>query len=155
MFNIDYNKLIQWLIPGFKRKPVMYAWMLALCTPVMIMYGVFLRKREAALYNLAHDSRVFSLRALLNDRFDKDARRITIADGFSFDRVYIYREDEAKPLYLGTVSLHNPGDYGDTGVDFLVNVPSALSLTAQDMIEMDALVKYYKLASKRFLIYRT
>lgn len=155
MFNIDYNKLILWLVPGFKRRPVMYAWVLALCTPVMVMYGIFLRKRDEHLYNLAHDSRVFSIRSVLNDKFDKDARRITIADGFAFDRIYIFRPDENKPVYLGTIPLHNPGDYADTGVDFLVNVPAAINLTPQDVIQMDALVRYYKLASKRFLIYRT
>jgi hypothetical protein len=155
MFNIEYNKLILWLVPGFKRKPVMYAWMRALCTPVVFMYNTFLNRRSADLYNLGHNSQLYSLRAMLNDRFDSAARRITIDDGFSFDRTYIFREDENKPLYLGTAYLHNEGDYADTGVDFIVNVPHAVTVGAQDIIEMNALVKYYKLASKRFLIYRT
>lgn len=155
MFNIDYNKLILWLIPYFKRKPKMYAWMRALCYPVVLLYNTFLSARAADLYNLAHDSRVFSMRAMLNDRFDSEERRITITDGFAHDRIYIFQPDEEKPVFLDSIPLYNPGDYADTGVDFIVNVPEAISITDQDLIEMSARVKYYKLASKRFLIYRT
>lgn len=154
MFNIDYNKLIVWLLPFRKRRRKRFAWLSALCSPVVILYNAFLVKCAATMYNLDHDSRVFSMRAMLNDRFDNTARRITITDGFAFERLYIFQPDENKPVYLGTEYLHNPGDYADTGVDFIVNVPSAISITAQDLIEMEALVKYYKLASKRFLIYR-
>jgi hypothetical protein len=155
MFKIDYAKLIAWMLPARKRRPVLYAWLGALCAPAVIMYNTFLAKRAIDLYNLQHDSRVFSLRAMLNDRFDNADRRITIADGFAFDRIYIFQPGENKSLFLGSVPLHNEGDYGDTGVDFIVNVPQAITLSDQDLIEMEAKVKYYKLASKRFLIYRT
>lgn len=155
LFVINYDRLVLSEIPNFKRKPVTFAWLRALCSPFVLIYNRLVVKRNADLYNLAHDGRVFSLRALLNDRFDATERRITITDGFAFDRVYIFRPDENKPLYLGTVPLHNPGDYGDTGVDFIVNVPYAVTVSPQDIIEMTALVKYYKLVSKRFLIYRT
>ena len=155
MFKIDYAKWIVWLLPARKRKAKLFAWLSALCAPVVIMYNTFLAKRAADLYNLQHDSRVFSLRAMLNDSYDNTERRITIDDGFAFDRIYIFLTDEAKPLFLGSVPLHNEGDYSDTGVDFIVNVPLAITLTDQDLIEMEAKVKYYKLASKRFLIYRT
>jgi hypothetical protein len=154
MFNINYEYLLLWLIPYFKRKPKLFSWLRALCSPVVTLYRLFLTARAADLYNLAHDSRVFSIQAVLNDRFDATERRIYITDGFAFDRIYIFREDESKPLYLASVPLYNPGDYGDTGVDFIVNVPLAISIGAQDLIQMTALVTAYKLASKRFLIYR-
>jgi hypothetical protein len=155
LFNIGYDRLIMESIPGFKRKPVTFAWLRALCSPFILLYNRLQVRRAADLYNLVHDGRVFSLRAVLNDRFDTVGRRISIADAFAFDRTFIFRTDENKPLYTGTVALHNPGDYGDTGVDFIVNVPSSVPLSTQDLVEMNALVKYYKLAGKRFLIYRT
>lgn len=155
MFNINYDRWVMLMLPLRKRKAKLFAWLRALCTPVVIMYNIFLAKRSADLYNLMHDSRVFSLEAMLNDRFDSVERRIYIDDGFAFDRIYIFQPDENKPLYLGSVPLHNEGDYADTGVDFIVNVPEAITLSNQDLIEMEAKVKYYKLASKRFLIYRT
>lgn len=155
IFKVDYDKLIIEEIPNFKRQPLIFSWLRALCTPVVLIYNRLVLRRSADLYNLAHDSRVFSMRAALNDRFDITERRITITDGFAFDRIYIFRPDENKPHYLGTLPLHNPGDYADTGVDFIVNVPYAISITNQDLIEMTSLVNYYRLASKRFLIYRT
>lgn len=154
MFNIDFDYLLLLLVPSFKRKVKFYAWMRALCSPVVVMYGLALRKRDSDLYNLAHDSRVFSLTAMLNDRFDSNLRRISIDDGFSYPRFYIFQPEENKPLYLGSVPMYNEGDYADSGVDFIVNVPLSIDLVNQDLIEMEARIKYYKLASKRFLIYR-
>lgn len=155
IFKVDYDQLVMEELPDFKRKPVTFAWLRALCVPFVLLYNKLLTYRLNDLYNLDHDSRVYSLRALLNDRFDHNDRRIFITDGFAFDRIYIFREDENKPLYLGSVPLYNPEDYADTGVDFIVNVPNAITLSAQDIIQMTALVNYYKLASKRFIIYRT
>jgi hypothetical protein len=155
MFNVVFNKFILWWIPYFKRRPIMYAWIRALCYPVVLMYNTFINDRTADLYNLAHDSRVYSMRAMLNDRFDNTNRTITITDGFAFARIYIFQPAEEKPVYLDSIPLYNPGDYSDTGVDFIVNVPTAVPISTQDLIEMEALVNYYKLASKRFLIYRT
>jgi hypothetical protein len=155
MFSVDYDRFLLWLLPTFKRGKVTFSWLRSLCTPVSLLYTAFLIKRDLDLYNLQHDSRVFSLRAMLNDRFDLNQRRITISDGFSYDRIYIFQPEENKPVYLNTIPLYNEGDYGDSGVDFIVSVPEAIVLSVQDLISMDAQIRYYKLASKRFLIYRT
>jgi hypothetical protein len=155
MFSVNYDKMLLWILPSFKRRKVTYSWLRALCAPVVVLYALFLKKRDSDLYNLDHDSRVFSLEALLNDRFDSIGRRITIQDGFSYGRIYIFQPEENKPVYLQSIPLYNEGDYGDSGVDFIVNVPGVISLSVQGMIEMESLIKYYKLASKRFLIYRT
>lgn len=154
MFNIDFSKLIAICLPAFLRKPIFFAWLKTLCVPVIQIYNEFLKKRDADLYTIRHDSRVFSIEAVLNDRFDYDERRIYITDGFTKDRVYIYTPTEVKPLYLGVTYLYNPEDYADTGVDFIVWVPNPITLSDQDLIELNAQVKKYKLGGKRFKVYR-
>jgi hypothetical protein len=154
MFNIDFGGLITICLPSFLRKAKFFAWLKSLCFPVLKLYDEFLIKRAADLYNIRHDSRVFSLEAVLNDRFDVDARRIYITDGFTKDRTYIYTKLEVKPLFLGSVPLYNNGDYADTGVDFIVWIPNIITINTQDLIELNALVKAYKLAGKRFKVYR-
>lgn len=155
MFNVDLDKLINWLTPALLRKPKMFAWMRSLCAGLYSLYTEFMNKRDQDLYELSHDSRVFSMEAVLNDAFDYADRRIYITDGFTKERVYIYTPDEDKPLYLDEpVYLYNPEDYFDTGVDFVVWVPTLVALTAQGMILLKALVNKYKLAGKRYAIYR-
>ena len=153
--NIDFNKLILWLLPNFLRKPKTYAWLQTLCSPAVRLYGLFQAKRDANLYKLVHSSQVFSLQKVLNDRFDAAQRRIYITDSFAKDRLFIYTRAEDKPKHLGTLPLHNRSDYGDTGVDFIVWVPYAVPLTASSTYELKSLVDFYKLASKRYTLYRS
>jgi hypothetical protein len=154
MFNIDFDKVVLWLMPEFLRKPIYFTWLKTLCSGVVALYDEFTIKRAATLYRLNHDSRVFSIEAALNDRFDSAARSIYITDGLTKNRLYIYTPNEAKPVGLGVVPLYNASDYGDTGADFIVWVPNTVSLTNQDNIELNAMVKLYKLAGKSFKIYR-
>lgn len=155
MFNIDFSKLILWNIPALLRQTVLFAWLKLLCSPVVQLYDEFMAKRAADLYTLSHDSRVFSIEAVLNDSFDNTERRIYITDGFTKSRLYLYTRTEDKPLYLNpSIPLYNRGDYADTGIDFIVWVPTQVALTAQDLIQLNALVLKYKLASKRFKVYR-
>jgi hypothetical protein len=160
MFNVDFSKLINWMLPTFRRNPVDFSWVSVLCSPVVQLYNEFMAKRAADLYELAHDSRVFSMQAVFNDRFDNATRRIYVTDGFTKDRLYVFTPTENKPIYIYTpaennpVYLYNPADYADTGVDFIVWVPTAVTMSSQDMIELTALINKYRLASKRFAIYR-
>ena len=155
MYNIDYNKLILWLVPDFKRKSKHYAWLRVLASPVVRLSELFLKRREENLYRISHNGQVFSLQKVLNDRFDSQQRRIYITDGYSMDRLFIHTRDEDKPKSLGTLYLHNRGDYSDTGVDFIVWVPNTVPLTSSNNYELRSLVDFYKLASKRYTIYRS
>ncbi len=155
MYNIDYNKLILWLIPDFKRKPKLIAWLKVLCSPVVQLSEQFLLKREKSLYKLNHNSQVFSMQKVLNDRFDSALKRIYITDGYTKDRLFIHTTSEDKPKYLGSLTLHNRADYSDTGVDFIVWVPNTVPLSSIDTYELKSLIDFYKLASKRYIIYRS
>jgi hypothetical protein len=155
MFDIDFDKLIGWLLPAALRRTIYYAWVKALCSPMVSMYGTFTAWRNANLYQIRHDSRVFSMQAVFNDAFDKINRRIYITDGYNKNRIYLYTRTEAQPVFLNpSIPLWNRGDYSDTGVDFIVWVPTAITMTVTDMIQLTGLVNKYKLASKRYAIYR-
>jgi hypothetical protein len=153
-FTIDFNTLITWLLPPMLRQTIYYAWMQCLCVPVTNMYTLFMTYRTQDLYEVNHDSRVFSMQAVFNDSFDNTLRRIYIGDGLNKEPVYLYTRDEEQPVFLNpSVALWNPADYGDTGVDFIVWVPTALALTATQVVQLNALINFYRLASKRYTIY--
>jgi hypothetical protein len=155
MFSIDFNKLITWALPFLRRQSVYFMWMQALCYGVVSLYNELLVNQAANLYNLAHDSRVFSMQAVLNDQFDDADRRIYISDGLNKQRIYLYTREEAQPVYLNPVIyIYSDTDYADTGVDFIVWVPTAVVVTAQNMVLLNSLVTQYKLASKRYVVYR-
>lgn len=152
IFNIDFKRWVYWLMPSFMRKPTFYAMLLALISPIEALYNKFIVNRATNLYKLNHNSQVFSMQNVLNDRFDNTLRRIYITDGLTRDRLYLYTRPENKPLYL-QVYLYNSSDYADTGIDFIVWVPGGVNLNDTDKTEMAALIKFYKLAGKRFIIY--
>ncbi|WP_234111463.1 hypothetical protein [Chryseobacterium sp. R2A-55] len=133
-----------------------------LTVPVDYVHYQWLQYRKDNLYRLAHNSQKCYLRGALNDRFDNVLRRIRIDDGNGFKRKYIYTDGElsgtifspqvfVKPTYLGTLFLYDDSDYEDTGVDFIVVVPQDLQFS---IFEMNALIDFYKLASKRYKIIR-
>ncbi|TAE80367.1 MAG: hypothetical protein EAY81_10525 [Bacteroidetes bacterium] len=153
VFNIDFDKLILWLLPTFLRKAKMYAYLQCLCRPVVMLYADFTKNREANLYKMAHNGQVFSLQKVLNDRFDNIQRRIYIGDGLTKERIYIYTTPETKPIFLQTIYLYNSADYGDSGVDFIVWIPLSVTMGNQAIIEAKALIDFYKRASKRYKIY--
>lgn len=155
MYDIDFDKLLKWLQPVFMRRPKWLAMLRCLAYPLSIIHASFLAFRDNIIYILSHDSTVYSIENVLNDRFDNSARRIYITDGFTKSRLYLYTRAESKPLYLNPAKpLYNRADYADTGVDFIVWVPTVVTVSAQDLIELTALVNRYKLAGKRFKIYR-
>ena len=149
MYNLNIDKLLVLLIPTFLRKPKLVAWLRTLATPLYKLLYDFQRASQDDLCNLAHNSKVCSLRKALNDEFDDEQRRIRIEDGKQKQRLYIYPRSANKPLYLGKVFLYQRGDYIDGGVDFIVVLPKDLTY---DKYKLEALVNFYKLAGKRWQI---
>lgn len=148
-YNLDINKLTALLTPTFLRKERFLAWLRVLHFPLIEIVDKFNFNRNENLYNLAHNGQVCYLRGALNDRFDPSQRRIKITDGNRYKREYIYTDGEQKPRFLGTIYLRDDADYGDTGVDFIVEIPQGL---IYNQFEMKYLVDFYKLASKRYKI---
>ena len=148
-FNVNWKKLAVLLTPTFLRGEKITAWLELIIEGVNQVHYQWLQLRKNNIYSLAHNSQVCYLRAALNDRFDNEQRRILIVDGNKYEREYIYTRGEQKPYFLGTLFIYSREDYADTGVDFIVRVPSDL---IYNEVEMQALIKFYKLASKRFKI---
>lgn len=147
-YNIDFKKLILLMLPISLRKVGLIAWLEAMIEPIRQIQYDFVQKRQDTFYNLEHNGQAFSLRKILNDKFDPTQRRIKILDGNQFNRTYLYTEPELKTRYLGEIALYQDTDYADTSVDFIVQIPKSVYV----QYEVEGIINYYKLASKRFKI---
>ncbi|ENA1765362.1 hypothetical protein [Flavobacterium psychrophilum] len=137
-------------LPINLRQPKNIAYVLALLEPVEWLYYKWLQKRDFDWYRLKHTGQVCKLRKVLNDNLDKSLRRIYIAQGTAFPRKYIYTKAENKPKYLGTYFIKSQDEYENTGVDFIVFVPTEIKTASIDQLKY--LLNYYKLAGKRYKI---
>ena len=149
-FNVNYKKLVLLLIPTFLRKPKLVAYLHCLTKPVDELYYQWKQKREDDWYKLKHNGQRCKLRKVLNDKLDSTLRRIYIDDGTSYPRKYIYTPAEQKPVYLGKMYIRSNSEYQNTGVDFIVFVPTEIAETQIHYLRY--LINYYKLAGKRYRI---
>lgn len=149
-YNVDYNKLGVLLLPPFLRKPKMVAFIIVLIEPIKTLHYSWKQKRDFDFYRLYHNGQRCKLRKALNDNLDPSLRRIYIDDGTAFPREYIYTQAENNPKYLGTFFIKSENEYQNTGVDFIVYVPQPIIDTA--IYQLKYILKYYKLAGKRYMI---
>jgi hypothetical protein len=145
IYDIDYNKLVIWLIPNKLRNARLINWFQVLISPVVTLYQDFKLFREAKIYQLTITPQVCYLERLLNDRYDYILRRIVIEDSIDKDLSYVYLQAELKPMYLGSKFIYTNGETGVLSNDFIIKVPLALQFTFEEP-EMLSLVKAYKLA---------
>lgn len=148
-FNVNWKKLAILLTPTFLRSELMKAWLELMMEGINEVHYNWLTFRKSNIYILAHNSQVCYLRGALNDRFDNELRRIVLIDGNKYQRKYIYTDEEQKPKFLGTIFIYGDEDYQDTGVDFIVQVPTDIVFNIN---EMKGLIDFFKLASKRYKI---
>lgn len=153
-YSIDFDKLGKLLLPLNLRKAKLMSWISALLQPMVTLHYLFTQYRNATIYKLEHTGQVCYLRGALNDRFDVDLRRIYI-DGTGGDasKTYIYTPGEEQTKYLGKIFIRNSLEFADNGADFLVYVPKSIAQSLN--YELRALIDFYKLASKRYLIIET
>lgn len=160
IFDINFNRWAILLLPTTLRQSKMIAWLKVLVSPLVSLHYKFIQKRRDDLYKLQHNGQVCYLRKVLNDEFDPIKRRIKITDGNRYTPQYIYTEAEQKTKFLGTMFLRDKSTYGDTGVDFLVLVPLDVWNTNKTEIrigeyrfyDIEAIIDFYRLASKRYKI---
>ena len=149
-YNVNFEKLFLLLQPTFLRKQVTAAFVKTAFRPIKTIYDNWFKARNEALYKLAHNGQVCLLRKALNDHFDVSLRRIYIGNGNSYLRKYIYTNAEQKPEYLGKIFIHSLSDYSDTGVDYIVFVPT--SIVGSQIFELEAFINFYKEGVKRYKI---
>lgn len=156
-YNVNFKKMALMLLPTFMRQQVIAFFTYAIVAPLNYLHAQFVAFRTDTNYRLTHNGQVCHLRAVLNDTFDPDARRITITDTDKTPRgmvIYLRELDLEKlaPRRGEFIMIANRrGFSGVAGFDFLVNVPYALSRNL-DIFRLKAVVSTYKLASKRFAI---
>lgn len=156
---INWKRFIINLLPVKLRTATVYAFINAALTPVVNLYNAFLVYFTEVDYKLKHTSQVFSLRAVLNDAFDVDQRRITVDDPGGAEIILLDLDSYENAVILDTdeyaaVIIHVDSDYNGTDFDFVVNVP--FLFPTSEKYRLRALVDYYKLAGKRYdVIYQS
>ncbi len=155
-YDIDFNKLIKWLVPNFLAKPKHLAWLTALLFPLVWLYEQFLGYRSDKLYDATINSQVNRLTHALRREFsDNTIYIIHYAD--YLDQAFIFLELEgATPEYdYLAIEAHTLVDYDftsseyDNEQDFIVRIP--IDLTSQSAA-VAQFVNKYKFSSKRFKV---
>lgn len=161
MYNIDINKLVDWLLPPKKRHIQMRVWLRCLVAPVRFLQTLFDQFRANTSYRLYITGQVVYLQKALNDKFDTDQRRINIYNAERVVNETIYRRaewpaldnDEKLVIYRRSESSPVPVYTrleGSARGGFIVDVP--FLITSQQYYEMRSLLEFYKLASKKYNI---
>ena len=110
---------------------------------------------DTTLYQMQHDSTVIYLEKVLNEYLQIATynpsshiatRQIYIIDTAQAPKTYIYQTGENQPLYLGTVYLDREET---TTADFIIKIPASVSF---DELKLRAVVNFYKLAGKKYII---
>ena len=159
VYKVNIKRLALLTLPTWLRKPLVGALIYAGVAPLARLLQNLRSYRATTSYRLSHNGQVCKLRAVLNDEFDPELRRITIEDiqsDTTKEADVIYQRDVGRWIILhprskGSVITHRRGFSGTSGYDFWANVPSELK-NEQTTIRMKALINTYKLASKRFII---
>lgn len=140
IFNIDLNRLANWIEPKRLRKLRTMAFIRLLVSPFVFIYQDFVRYRKATLYDLKITPQVCYLEMMLNDRFDSTLRRIYIADGEESPAIYLYTDAELQPIYLYKDAealpkfLFTDGEVdGSAFENFVVMVPISVTLNEATM----------------------
>jgi hypothetical protein len=173
VFEIDFGHLVNDQTPVRLRGAVRLAWLAAMADGAEYTHDLFAVNRANDLYDLAHNGQVCYMEAALNDLFDFYLRRIYISNGPYSDAVYIYQDDEDKPVYLAQDSELpvDPADYDApvylftdaetyvNGITFIVNVPVAIrgdGMTGMAAgytdTRLKALVDRYRMPGKTYTI---
>jgi len=149
-YDVDFDKLGNERIASFLRRPILLAFLNIVVIQVTNLHYNWKQKRLTDWYKLNHTGQVCLLRKVLNDALDAVDRRIYIEDGNSFPRKYIYTGAENKPVFLGKMFIYRNSEYLNTGADFIVFAPQ--EIIDNKINELNALIIFYKLASKRYQI---
>ncbi len=147
---INFNRLIQLLLPTFLRKAKMIAFIEILVKPISILH-------IDTLYKMQHTCQVIYLEKMLNEHFNvsgydannhENTKVIYINDAPIPPIQYVYLDQEIPPkgyLYLGTKYLTAATNHSD----FVVHIPARIVFVEA---KLKALIDYYKLAGKKYLI---
>lgn len=100
VFNIDWSKFHQQLMPLIKRKVKNIEFIAIFITQVKRIDDWFRSFRLAMHYRLNHTSQIIYMEKMLNDYFDANDRRIYIGDGDFAEMFYVYNKDRLLAVFI-------------------------------------------------------
>lgn len=157
IYEVNMKRLALLLLPPSYRKPLLAAFAKSMVRGINEVYNRFIRYREEKRYRLSYNGQVCKMRGLLNNLFDSTEQRIRIRDIDRDDAgMFLWRRSEKTGLLVGIrkmggTPIYKRGYMGSRVPDFAVELPLAL-YGSIDEDRLQAVVKQYKLASKRFRI---
>lgn len=161
-YNFNITKSIKAMIPAFMRGQKQVDWLVSLTSPIVFMHNEFLKFIINTDKKLKWNGQSISIKHLLQDSFGGGIE--VVNQNLTARPFYIYgAADTRNPKVFNSGNAINPvaleiNEFDPDAVDFIVNVPAVLipdedegegESTKEEMI---ALVKQYKLHSKRFKI---
>lgn len=156
-YDVNIKRLGLLLLPTFLRRPMLASLLYAVLTPLSYLHTRFMLFRQDATYRLGHNGQVCYLRAVLNDLFDPEQRRISVTDtAKSVGVLFVHCREKAQAVLIrqrneeSMLLINRRGFGGASGYDFIVNVP--LAIRGLDESRLRAVINTYKLVSKRFAI---
>ena len=157
MFNIDFDKIIELLLPIALRRPRLKAYLKAVSKPLKQLYNTFTAYRLHVLQSITHTGQVMYIEHLLNDLYDPLSRNIYLDDStdarlddYLFnaaegqDVMYLFNDSEEEEAEY----VYNSSEY-DAINDFIVKVPSHLYA---HILSIKATIDNYRQAGKRYSI---
>lgn len=160
-YEIDFDRLVEILLPGFLRKPKMTAFMKACVAPAKNLYQRFQAFSQLQEYEAGITAQAGLIEKALNDAFDPALRRFQIvhellndgpvlfldSDNQSGQNPVLYLEADAQSNSGIVMHLDSESSELPLGIDFRVKAP----LNTQSNEEaIKSMVLKYKLASKTF-----
>lgn len=158
-YEVNYNKLVQLLLPTCLRGQLITGVLRAMVTPIGVLHGSLMSFRTEKRYRIQHNGQVCYLRAVLNDRFDPLKRGITITEEENPESgVMLYHREQERRVHIPMrtegrrVPIFRKNFGGSTACGFWVNIPSRLVYVSEN--ELCGVVNEYKLAGTKYGINR-
>ena len=165
MFDFNFLTLFELLFPTFMRVEPLTSWLRILLTPLQELKELFDAFRQSSSDKLVYHFQVIYMEKLLNDTFNPNGSSpIYIEDvdeeinpTFLFrkseggHKSYLYHKNEVEhtPAYL-----YHKSEFMAQN-DFVINVPQVVydDLQANATLpQMYALINFYKMAGKKYII---
>ncbi len=158
IFSLNAKRLALLTLPSWLRRPLVAAVVYSAVSPLGRLTGQLRRFRNECNELLEHNGQVCRLRALLNNQFDPELRRIAIEeDDWSPRRQWSRLSRRSQGRWLMTprrsagcaITINRRGIESTGTADFRVVAPAGLK---NDQARLQALINRHKLAGKRFEI---
>ena len=154
VFYLNWNRLTTFFIPKVLRKTLILTFINSAVLPLKANHIAFLSFKKNTEYILKHNGQVVYLQKMLNDKFDKNERRIKVDNVKPIIPLRLYYVEDAKPLFSYHIEEGKPKHFFRSGYyynefDFIVSIPNDL---IESVLQMQVQINYYKLFSKNYKI---